>query len=336
MAAVLLIAIHTPGHTKTPSVVASIKPVHSLVTALMTGVGQPHLLIKGTGSPHAYSLKPSDARRLSGAKLIFWIGEDMEAFLTKPLKALAGKATAIELSEIKGLLRLKTRKGGVLPAHDDHAEHGKADAHDKDHKGGGHKKEDHDEEGHDGHDKKGHDKKEHGHAHGDVDMHLWLDPRNAAAMARAMADALIKADPAHRSDYERNRALLLARLATLEKTLARKIKPIQSASYVTFHDAYQYFEHRFHLKNVAVITVNPDRKPGARRLTRIRALMAQKKIRCVFREPQFPPKLVNVIVRGTGAKVGVLDPLGAKLKPGRDAYFQLMENMVTNMTKCLG
>src|SRR3546814_4864691 len=61
------------------TVVASIKPVHSLVAGVMAGAGSPHLIVQGGASPHAISLKPSDATALQEAAVVFWVGEDLEA-----------------------------------------------------------------------------------------------------------------------------------------------------------------------------------------------------------------------------------------------------------------
>jgi ABC-type Zn uptake system ZnuABC Zn-binding protein ZnuA len=49
-------------------VVASIKPVHSLVAAVMEGVGEPGLIMEGAGSPHNYALKPSQAQMLESGR----------------------------------------------------------------------------------------------------------------------------------------------------------------------------------------------------------------------------------------------------------------------------
>ena len=71
-----------------PQVVASIKPVHSLVAAVMEGVGTPDLIVGGAASPHAYALKPSQAKSLEEADLIFWIGPELESFLEKPIETI--------------------------------------------------------------------------------------------------------------------------------------------------------------------------------------------------------------------------------------------------------
>ncbi len=99
-----------------PDVVVSILPLHGLVAAVMAGVGTPHLLVRGGASPHDASLRPSDARALSAAKLVVWAGPGLEAFLVKPLGALAGGARVPTLTEAPGMVLLEQRAGGVFEA----------------------------------------------------------------------------------------------------------------------------------------------------------------------------------------------------------------------------
>ncbi|MDD9908338.1 MAG: zinc ABC transporter substrate-binding protein [Ahrensia sp.] len=145
-------------------VVASIKPVHSLVAAVMEGVGEPGLVVEGAGSPHTYSLKPSQAQMLQDANVVFWIGHEMEAFLEKPVEALGNNARSVELIDAHDLVKLEFREGGAFDAHD-HREHADHDDHDHNH---GKKA----ETSHDDHDHEGHDHEEakaehdHGHDHG--------------------------------------------------------------------------------------------------------------------------------------------------------------------------
>jgi len=158
-------------------VVASIKPIHSLVSYLMDGVSKPSLIVDGYASPHGFALKPSHAKMLQEADIIFWVGEDLENFLEKPLSSIAKKAEKIELMEAHGLNKLKFRERNIFDDHDDHGHedgHKKKDDHD-DHDDDGHKKKDdhgHDDDGHKkkddhGHDDDGHKKKDdhddHGH-----------------------------------------------------------------------------------------------------------------------------------------------------------------------------
>ena len=99
------------------NVVASIKPVHSLVAAVMQGVGTPDLIVAGAGSPHTYALKPSQARQLQEADLVFWMSHDLEAFLEKPIEGIATRATSVLLMESHGLIRLNFREGGAFDSH---------------------------------------------------------------------------------------------------------------------------------------------------------------------------------------------------------------------------
>jgi len=100
-----------------PQVAVSIKPVHSLVSAVMEGVGTPQLIVKGTGSEHNYALRPEDARILAGADIVFWVGPGMETFLQRPLDNLAQNAQKIELSEAPGIEHVAMREGGTFEAH---------------------------------------------------------------------------------------------------------------------------------------------------------------------------------------------------------------------------
>ena len=100
-----------------PKVVVSIKPVHSLVAGVMRDLGSPVLLISGSGSPHGYSMRPSEARALSEADLVFWVGSGLEASLAKPLAVLTGgRAQVITLSQAKGVRLLQARAGGTWEA----------------------------------------------------------------------------------------------------------------------------------------------------------------------------------------------------------------------------
>ena len=99
-------------------VVASIKPIHSLASYLMDGIGKPDLIVDGYASPHGFALKPSHAKMLQEADIVFWVGEDLENFLEKPLGSIAKKAEKIELLEIKGLTKLKFRERNIFDEHD--------------------------------------------------------------------------------------------------------------------------------------------------------------------------------------------------------------------------
>ena len=320
-------------------VVTSIKPIHSLASYLMDGVGKPDLIVDGYNSPHGFALKPSHAKMLQNANLVFWVGEDLETFLEKPLKSIAKKAEKIELMEIKGLNKLEFRERNIFEGHDDHGHGHKKDKHDDhkeakhdDHKDHGHKEDKHDDHKEHGHKEAKHDD-HHGHGHGEHDPHIWLDPMNAKVILSEMAEHLIENDQENASKYKAN-------LKKAHKDLDRLTKKVKSElnkdfKSIVFHDAYQYFEKRFGVNVLGAFTVNTDVLPGAEQLSEIREIIEHEKVSCVFSEPQFNPDIINAVAKDTNIKTGVIDPLGATLDPGKNLYFDLIKNMSSSFKVCL-
>ncbi|WP_435152459.1 zinc ABC transporter substrate-binding protein [Candidatus Pelagibacter bacterium nBUS_44] len=318
-------------------VVTSIKPIHSLASYLMDGIGKPGLIVDGNASPHSFSMKPSHAKMLQNADIVFWVGEGMENFLKKPLSSIAKKAEKIELMEVKGLNILKFRERNIFEEHnhDDHDDHAKKeDAHDD------HDHDDHDdhakkEDAHDDHDHDDHAKKEddhEGHAHGEYDSHIWLDPINAKVILNEMAEHLIENDAENASKYKNNLKKALKEIDTLTIQVMTELN--KSVSSIVFHDAYQYFEQRFNVNILGAFTVNPDVMPGAEQLAEIREIIEHDKVACVFSEPQFNPNIISAVAKDMKIKTGVLDPLGATLDPGKNLYFNLIKNMSLSFKDC--
>ena len=176
---------------------------------------------------------------------------------------------------------------------------------------------------------------EEGSDHAKVNLHLWLDPENARIIVAGLVKILAEMDPPEAELYRANGAKLEQRLTRLDRDLARELKPVAGIPYVVLHDAYPYLEMRYHLRAVGSITVDPERQVGARRLAEIRGKIETTGARCVFREPQFEPKLMGLLTEGTGAGIGTLDPLGADLPAGPEAYFLLMRHLGDSLRECL-
>ena len=321
-----LISFITPVNADV-KVVTSIKPIHSLASYLMDGVGKPDLIVDGYASPHGFSMKPSHAKMLQNADLIFWVGEDLESFLEKPLSSIAKKAEKIELMEIKGLNVLKFRERNIFDEHDhdDHDDHGKKedDHDDHDHDDHGKKEEHDDHDDHDGHE---------GHAHGEYDPHIWLDPMNAKVILNEMVEHLIENDAKNAAKYKSNLKKALKEIDKLNKDVKAELS--KSTASIVFHDAYQYFEERYDVNILGAFTVNTDVMPGAEQLAEIREIIEHDKVTCVFSEPQFNPDIIKAVAKDMNIKTGVVDPLGATLNPGKDLYFKLIRNMSASFKGC--
>ena len=310
-------------------VVTSIKPIHSLVSYIMEGVGSPDLIVDGYNSPHGFSLKPSHAKMLQEADIVIYVGEGLEEFLEKPLESLAQNAVKFELLKQSGMKKLKFRERNIFEGHDDHDDHGhgkkKKDDHD-DHDDHDHdkkaKKEDHDDHGHD----------DHGHGHGEFDPHIWLDPMNAKIIVKKVTNQLSKLDKENSSTYKSNSKKAFKEIDNLIKQVKSDIN--KDAKVVVFHDAYQYFEKRFDVNIIGALTVNTDVLPGAEQLAEIREVIEHEKVTCVLSEPQFNPDIVKTIANDTNINMGVLDPLGAKLDKGKTLYFNLISNISSSLKNC--
>lgn len=295
----LLIMLGSADLYAGPNVVATIAPVHSLVSGVMKGVGEPSLLLRGFVSPHAYSLRPSEARDLERADVVFWVGPNLETFLEKALRNRRSAAN-VALGEASGVVHLAARAGGVWES--EHAD--------------------------------GHEQEEN-HKHGLEDPHVWLDPRNARAMIREIVAALSRVDPENRPIYQANGQRRETELADLEKELSDLLEPVREQPYIVFHDAYRYFEQRFSLASAGAVSLGPDRNPSARRIRDLRAHIQTVGARCVFREPQFESRLVDVLREDLGMRVGILDPLGGGLPPGPELYSRLLRDNARALLACL-
>lgn len=298
-ALVLLLALlpAIPAAAAAPRVVASFKPLQSLAAAVMAGVGMPASIIHGAGSPHTYSLRPSDALELSRANVVFWIGPNFETFLIKPIASLSPAAHVVTLIQAPGVDVLEARRGGSWEDDDDRPLGDRS--------------------------------------LDEADPHVFLDPVNAEAMVRAMAATLSAVDPADSARYQANAAAEIARLQALNAELARTLAPVRGLPFVVFHDGTQYLEHRYGLTAVGSIVVSPERLPGARRIEQIHDKIKAQHAVCVFAEPQFQSALVRTVVEGTQARTGVLDYVGVDLRPGPDAYFEMMHGLARSLVGCL-
>jgi len=296
-----MIIVTTSSARAELKVVTTIKPLYSLIANVMDGVGEPSLIIEGSTSPHSFTLKPSHAKLLEEADLIFWVGEGIETFMEGPLESIAKNAEVVEFMEVESIEKLKFREESIFGDHDDHDDH----------------------DDHAGHE---------GHNHGEFDAHIWLDPSNAKEMVHEIAHELGDLDPANKDKYEANAEATIIALDQLIKDVSKDIN--KDAKFVVFHDAYQYFEERFGVRAAGALTLNTDVLPGAKQVADIQDVIKDKGINCIFSEPQFNPKIISTIAEDTNIKTGVFDPLGANINSDKDLYFKLISNLGNELKGC--
>lgn len=282
------------------NIVVTIKPLYSLVHNVSGDKNSIQLLINEVSSPHHYQIKPSDIKTLENADVIFAIDDKFEVFLSNYFSKHKLKATIVRMSDSKGLRFLKVRsKQDILD---------------------------------------GAYKKHCGCKHGHKDLHFWTDINNAKRMVYNIDDILSALDPKHKEYYENNAKKTIAKLTSLDKEISLKLAPVNNQKFVVFHDAYQYFEKRYNLSNVGTIVVGNNMNYGAKTMSRIRNVIKEKQVRCIFAEPQFSSDSVRSIANASGIKFNYLDvEWGVSysgLKP-EDYYFMMMRHNTNNLVDCL-
>lgn len=282
--------------TASPEVVASIRPLHSVVAAVMDGVGQPRLVVEGAASPHSFDLRPSQARALQEADLIVLTGAGLEPFEGQ----FEGPADRrlIRMSDLPGMRLLPLGTPGPSHTHEETAEH---DA----------------------------------EAAGSIDPHLWLDPTNVSRLAASAADAMAELDPDNAARYRANAKRFRSELDALDGWIGQQLEPHRDRPFVVGHDAYRYFTSRYGLRQVGVVALAPERGPGARTLRALRAQVEALAPLCVFQEPGMAPGLLRTLAEGVAVEHGELDPLGTALPSGQDHYPAMLRALTRSFVDCL-
>jgi zinc transport system substrate-binding protein len=270
------------------------------VANITQGITTPQLLVPDNQSPHGFALKPSQLRQLQQAHVVFYIHPQFETFLPKALGNLPNTIVTIPVAQNPHINLLEVREGGVWGQGHQHA-----------------------------------DGSTHAHHHHDTDYHIWLSPVNARAIAEQVATVLALQDPAHATQYQQNLQQFNLKLAALDQQLAATLQPVQNKAFMVFHDAYQYFEQHYQLHAVGAITLEPEQVPSAKRINALRNQLRERQVVCVFTEPQFSSRYVNVLLEGSAVRRATLDPLGVGVAEGTEAYFILMQNMAKYLLLCL-
>ncbi len=174
----------------------------------------------------------------------------------------------------------------------------------------------------------------HHHQHPQGNPHVWLDPVLAQEICRNISAALLRVDPNHRQTYEDNLNHYLKALEDLHQEMQTRLAALGLREYVSFHPAFTYLARRYGLREVGVIEASPGREPTPRQIQRILSAIRRYHVKVVFAEPQFSPRVAEVIAREAGVRVLLLDPLGGRPPYGSD-YLQMMRHNLAILTQAM-
>ena len=312
--------------SETTGIITTIQPITSLVSAVIGNTGKTISLIPTEISPHEYKLKPSDIKKLQNGNIIFYVSDHLETSITKVFENLPKNIKSINLMEDAGIKHLAIRDNEAWERHDHR--HGHGDHHDHDKKAKEH--DDHEDEKH----AKKHD--DHNNHEKEDDVHIWLSPDNAVKIIKKVNKELSLYFPENAKTYNKNTNQMIKKINELEVELKNELSGIKDKPYIVFHDAYQYFETSFGLNAVGSVALEGDIASSPKQISFIKDKIVKFKASCVFQEPQFDSKLVKIVVEGTNAQIGTLDPLGVNIKSGENFYLQLLKNMAKSLKDCLG
>lgn len=288
----VFLSTHLEARAAVPNVVVTIKPIHSLVAGIMSGVRVPTLLMSGERSPHTQLLTPTEVRQIQKAKVIIWVGPSYESPLVRLMESTKSSQRVITLSKKPGIKLYPVRQGGLWGSHDNCQEH---------------------------------DHAQHDHV---LDGHIWLDPDNAIAIVKVVAKELSSLDPLNKEIYMENTQKLIKRLEALDQELDALLIPVKETPYIVYHDGTQYFDHHFKTKAIGALLSDGHSGINAQHLLQISEYIQAQKVLCVFTEPQFSTEKIKSLMDKTNTRIETLDYLGVGLTANEDAYFLMMRNVV--------
>jgi len=288
---------------KPAAIVVTIKPLYSLVAHLTEGISEPVLLMKQAQSPHHYNMRPSERRLLENASMIVWLGPQLESYLSKVIEQQQVKSrqtnivSAIEANNLN--LLNKRNKHSHNKEHQVPVSAGKETQM--------------------------------------IDPHIWLSTHNAIAISRYIAKSLISHDPKNTEHYNNNLQLLLNKIKqtqTFIKTSLTASPSLNKQPFISYHDAFQYFENENKLNYIDSINFDDETGTSLKHLRRIKAQIDNENIHCIVYQPP-KPAIINSLIKQASIKATALDPLGLNVSNNKEAWFEIMRQLAVNFKQCL-
>ncbi len=279
----------------TGPVVVTIKPLYSLVAHLSEGIENPVLLMKQKQSHHHYNMRPSERALLEKARMIIWLGPQMESFLSKIIQQQKNSTVSVSMMQAKNLKLLAKRTKHT---------------HEKNHTSSIDKPEAH-----------------------TTDPHIWLSAHNAIAISNHIAESLISNNPKNAGLYKKNLQQLINKINQTKDFIKSTLKN-RSQPYIAFHDAFQYFENEYELNYIDSINYDEETGTSLKQIRQIKARIDKDNIQClVYQAPK--PAIIDSLTKQTSIKAFALDPLGLNVNNDKNAWFELMQQLATDFNFCL-
>jgi zinc transport system substrate-binding protein len=166
-----------------------------------------------------------------------------------------------------------------------------------------------------------------------IDPHIWLSPQNAHIMVDVIANELGRADTAHAHIYDANRKRLHQRISETDDQIDRKLAA-STSDFLSYHDAYQYFENAYELNNAGFVSSGDEISPSAKYVHELRDKIRKQQIHCLFYPAPNRPALVDTLTHGLTVDVFELDAMGTRLEPGENTWFDIINILADAFKAC--
>jgi zinc transport system substrate-binding protein len=174
----------------------------------------------------------------------------------------------------------------------------------------------------------------HADTHSRIDPHIWLSPQNAHIMVDVIANELSRVDATNAHIYEANRKRLHQRISETDGQIDRKLAASTSA-FLSYHDAYQYFENAYDLNNAGFVSSGDEISPSAKHVHELRDKIQKQQIHCLFYQAPNRPALVDTLTHGLAVEVFELDAMGTRLEAGENTWFEIISSLADAYKACL-
>ena len=173
------------------------------------------------------------------------------------------------------------------------------------------------------------------HAHGEVNPHSWVSPRNAILQVRAVEKALAEASPENTAVFRRNAESYIARLDALAREFDTAAGRFRNRNIVAFHNVFDYLARDLGLTVVGHIEESPGQGPSAGEIQALVRRIRETRAAAVFAEPQYSSRLAEAIAREAGVPVRMLDPVATTDSLSLAVYEEVMRSNLAVLTEVL-
>lgn len=164
------------------------------------------------------------------------------------------------------------------------------------------------------------------------DPHIWMNPNNGRVIATEVGNWLAAHYPEQREHILAAQQLFIQQLTEVTDATTTQLKALQQENFIVDHDAFGHFAEAFGLHQSGALKTSTGLSSGARDFHQ---LINQNEVRCIIAEPRHNHGRVEQLADKMGAKIAVIDPLGADIPLDNQAYIQLIADIGEKLTVCL-